>query len=91
MQLRTAIAKQSDLFLRAGAPAYRAGCGAQRWGRQLLSIPLACSKRSKIGFTSAKREERGYRSLARIDGLGVRSLVTTSGGLVQPFSEINPN
>jgi hypothetical protein len=48
--------------LRAGAPAYRAGCGAQRWGRQLLSIPLKCSKRSKIGFTSAKREERGYRS-----------------------------
>ena len=50
MQLRTAIAKQSDLFLRAGAPAYLAGCGAQRWGRQLLSIPLKCSKRSKIGL-----------------------------------------
>jgi hypothetical protein len=43
--------------LRAGAPAYLAGRGAQRRGRQLLSIPLACSRRSKIGFTSAKRED----------------------------------
>jgi hypothetical protein len=73
MQLRTAIAKQSDLFLRAGAPAYRAGCGAQRWGRQLLSIPLKCSKRSKIGLRPPS--ERGYRSLARIEWTG-RPLVS---------------